>query len=694
MHMENGREYTSKVDFTKVIKNSNKFRQPAMHFIEHGVYTNAIYGSSDYKAYWDEETRRCVNGYTAPDGDYITGYNYFYLNYCPIIRNIEEHYVDRNGFKRTRIIRDRQFADFYDYDYYFFLAYEEAFEQGKHLLVLKTRGRGYSYKADALMLCNFFFIRESFSYAFAEAEEFLLRDGVLSKAWDIMDWINRNTAWTKKRGKIDKPMHKKASYLGTDEKGNPEERGFKSEIIGVSIGSDVNKGRGKRGKLIFFEEGGSFRNLESVWAIARPSVERSDGRAFGTMLIVATGGDIKGGFTGVSNMFYNPGAYNLLAFNNIWDEGANGQRCCFFCPAYTNIEAIDDDGNRTCMDEDGNTYTSKSIEFVKQLRADTIKTAKSNELIDKYIAENPCTPQEAMLIVGGNIFPKKDLVEQLSRIRTSETLKHAKHVGDLIRGENGRLIWKEKDFGDITKYKITDEEDKTGSIVIYEHPTINAPKNMYIAGNDPYDHDTSQTGSLGSTFIYKRFNTIEAYNDVIVAEYTGRPATAEEYYENVRRLLEYYNAKMLYENERKGLHVYFTQKKCEHLLEDTPDILNDIEYQPRVSRKKGIHMTKYIKEYGLGLIKEWLNDEISPGVKRLTTIFSEPLLEELISYNDIGNFDRVIALLLVMIYREQLFNNSVDKRKDEDRKESFFSFNFFDDSAALNINTDFLHTNF
>lgn len=80
---------------------------------------------------------------------------------------------------------------------------------------------------------------------------------------------------------------------------------------------------------------------------------------------------------------------------------------------------------------------------------------------------------------------------------------------------------------------------------------------MYVAGCDPYDHDKSGTNSLGSTFIYKRFQSFEQY-DIIVAEYTGRPATAEEYYENVRKLLTYYNARLLYENERKGLFPYFT----------------------------------------------------------------------------------------------------------------------------------------
>ena len=85
------------------------------------------------------------------------------------------------------------------------------------------------------------------------------------------------------------------------------------------------------------------------------------------------------------------------------------------------------------------------------------------------------------------------------------------------------------------------------------------------------DHDESFTNSLGSTFIFKRVLAGEAWQDVIVAEYSGRPDTAEEYYENVRKLLTFYNARLLFENERKGIYPYFTNKHCDYLLADQPD---------------------------------------------------------------------------------------------------------------------------
>ena len=110
------------VDFNKKIYNSDKFRQAAIFFKEHGAYTLAPPGTTDYIKYWDEETNRCLYGYVAPDGDAISGYNYFYLNYSPIMKLSEVEYTDRYGNKRTRRERILEFPKFLDQDYYQFNA--------------------------------------------------------------------------------------------------------------------------------------------------------------------------------------------------------------------------------------------------------------------------------------------------------------------------------------------------------------------------------------------------------------------------------------------------------------------------------------------------------------------------------------------------------------------------------------------
>ena len=999
------------IDFEKKILNSNKFREAVIHYQSYGYYCQYPLGTMEYTKFWDEEKRRCLDGYTAEDGDYITGYNYFYLNYCPIDRIVYQKKIDKHGVEKEVRVRKTEFPDFYDYDYYFFQAIDEAEQLGKHMCVLKSRRKGFSYKCASMACRNYYIIPSSKSYIYASDKEYLLGDGTFTKVSGYMSFIDKFTAFAKKKS-INKTLHKRAGFITKDEYGNEVEQGYKSEIIGTSLKDDPSKTRGKAGKLILFEEGGSFSELAAAWQIARPSVEQ-DGIAFGLMLVFGTGGDTKGNnFVALKDMFYHPDGYNCLAFDNIWDENAT-DKCGFFCPQYTNLANRSDEGERLYMDNDGNTYRKKALEYILSLRKTVVDNASNSVTIDRYVAENcldrdtwistedgvsrikdnpkawvtgirkeykvitedgaellctdnhklydgsnykelkdfkigdtikyhrtifnkdyqkiklpgliraldteliidedwgkflglfmgdgyfygpsgkvgitfdkkdidsiewcknfmesnigkvnqitigKCnggvelnvvkkdtikifkalgllkinsngslkrnvhvpeyimkspysvvsnflsglfdsdgysssngknvgffsknkqvlldmqfllrgfdinvsvksskrtngsgrtydenklnvricdipkfrkyigfissrknnnilnteptrvlrdysygkivsityekedtvwdintethelsangiwvhnclTPQEACLDFRGNIFPKKELQEHLAHIRTNKNLQNHKQVGDLIWQDGGTLKWSIKKTGDVTHYPLTKDDNPTGSIVIWEHPMQDAPFGLYIAGVDSYDYDQSSTTSLGSCFIYKRFQKLEAYYDIIVAEYTGRPATAEEFYENVRKLLIYYNAKAMYENQNKGIFVYFTQKHCDYLLADQPDIITDIVGNSKVQRKKGCHMNKQIKSWGEGLIKDWLNEEQAPGKKNLTNILSEPLLEELIMYNDTINADRVMSLIQLMIYREELHNVVVKKHEKENKSRLLF----------------------
>lgn len=1029
------------VDFTKKIINSDKFRSACLQFKKTGSYCLYPQGTTEYHEFWDEEIRRCTKGYTAEDGDYITGYNYFYLNYCPIQRIVNKVEKLPNGETRVKRESEVTFPDFYDYDYFYFQAVQQAEDEGKHLCLLKSRRKGYeqpysepvltptgfvemgllkvgdlvmnpcgdpckiieiieqgeqdvweielqdgrkvrcgenhlwstinstrgklhikttkeysklklqqgspgkycypyklpsinplhfnqtvplidpyvmgvllgdgyicgtqikfstadqqivdllkerlpeyiikkvdnryayvinstikgvhvlgrqlrkygvrvkaenkfipddykysdvnvrlellqglmdtdgcccrngscnfvstserlvddlificrslgirchkskmvpsrtdvdfgngcisdtlphwevcitteepifkldrklqnlrndrkynsigiktirklgykemqrcirvdhdnqlyitrdfivthnSYKGGAMACRNYYLIPNSKTYVYASNKQYLTDDGILTKAWDYMDFIDKNTAWGKKRS-VNTSMRKRAGFITKDEYGNEIEVGYKSEIIGVTLKDNPSVVRGKRAKLILFEEGGSFSELGAAWQIARPSVEQ-DGIAFGTMLVWGTGGDEGSAFETMKDMFYNPDGYNCLGFKNIWDDSPGDKLCGFFVPQYTNLDTRDNTGKRIYMDDDGNTLIKPALEFILSERRKVINTATSTVAIDRYVAERPVTPQEAMLEFNGNIFPKKELQEQLSLIRTNKNLQNHKQCGDLIFDESNNLKWIPKKVGDIIRYPLGKDDDPTGSIVIWEHPNKEATTGLYIAGADPYDHDQSGTNSLGSCFIYKRIQNLESYSDIIVAEYTGRPATAEDFYENVRKLLLYYNARLMYENQNKGLFVYFTQKHCDYLLADQPDILNDIVGNSKVQRKKGCHMNKQIKQWGEGLIKEWLNDINATGKKNLYYIFSEPLLEELISYNDTGNFDRVCALLQVMIYREQLFNVVVKEKEKVNKSRILFDGPIFaqswfnDDKPKIFSNDDNVYT--
>lgn len=664
------------VDFNKKIYSSDKFRAAAIFFKEHGCYTLAPRGTTDYIQFWDRETERCLNGYVAPDGDAITGYHYFYLNYSPIMKLEEVAYTDRYGNKRTRRERIFTFPNFWDYDYYYFNAIDQAEDEGKHMAVLKSRQRGYSFKGASMLVRNYELIPGSKNFAVASEQKFLVGDGLLTKAWQIMDFVDKHTAWSKQRLTSTR-MERVSGFKVTDEFGKQTEQGYLSSITGITLKNDPERLRGTRGKLVLFEEGGKFPNLETAWRIEQPAVETDDGKAFGLLIAFGTGGTEGGSFDGLKNLFYKPDAYNILGFPNIWDDNRDQTKCGFFVPSWSNMEGEDVDGNKL-MDKDGNSLKELAVAELIRQRNKIKDGGAGQQSIDHFISERPLKPQEAVLELGKNIFPRKLLMDQLTRIRTNTKLQNMKHIVDLSWDGNGKVIATEKKSGDITTYHLNKDDKPEGSVVIWEYPIVDPPFGLYIGGCDPYDHDESFTNSLGSTFIFKRVKAGEAWNDVIVAEYSGRPATAEEYYENVRKLLVFYNARLLFENERKGIYPYFTNKHCDYLLADQPDkIITEIFKDSRVQRRKGCHMTKQIRAYGEGLILEWLLEEYEPGHPNVERVYSEPLIEELIENDGVRNVDRVIALCMVMLYREELYQVKVAKSKEQNKQVELFEMPLF-----------------
>lgn len=857
------------VDFKQRFHNTDKFRQAALHFLQHGTYTDAPRGTSDYVKYWDQETDRCLNGYTAEDGEYITGYHYFYLNYSPIYTVKVSDYIDRYGIKRQRRERSFGFPSFWDYDAFYFYAIEDAELAGQHMAVMKARKKGYSFKGASMLVRNYEFIPGSKNFAIASEQKFLIGDGLLTKAWQIMDFVDKNTAWAKQRLKST-AMERTSGFKVKDEFGKETEQGYQSSIIGITLKNDPERIRGTRGKLFLWEEAGKFENLQEAWSIARASLELDDGTTFGAMQIMYgcvcagtkvftntgdlvniedlskedgilgwdtyqtvrqeieninppskkecvrittasgrilecskdhpllwsqpnfrtseylhgkqiqkkgfgwheagkcqvgdqigvaewvpfvgkrkmweprlvgwligdgsygydktprlsncdkeildyvesnfdtvtershvtkegklykevrikgicpklrelgiygqtkgnkrlplnihqydketlseliggivdtdghislrkdgsirinitqaypellkeiqfvlmhfgvnsnvrkikpayrehisngrlikdanpyyrleindlesvynfaecvelkvgykqaaldlihlyaqshhskyskfvlgarfdkivsiedigeqtiynltaagchnylangfithnTGGTEGAAFDGLKDAFYHPSSYNIYEFPNIWDEDVDeNSKCAFFVPQWANMEGFDEDGNQKYMDKDGNSLRDIAIrECVKQRKI--VQEGKGDQqLLDRYVAERPLTPAEAMLELGGNIFPRKLLLNQLSRLRTNTKLQSMKHVVDLRWDGNGGVEAVEKKLGDITTYPLKNGEKPEGSIVIWEYPVTDPPYGLYIAGNDPrLGHRKMKTG--------------------------------------------------------------------------------------------------------------------------------------------------------------------------------------------------------
>ena len=88
-------------------------------------------------------------------------------------------------------------------------------------------------------------------------------------------------------------------------------------------------------------------------------------------------------------------------------------------------------------------------------------------------------------------------------------------------------------------------------------------------------------------------------------------------------------------------------------------------------------MTKQVRQFAEEKINEWLREEYAPGHPNLERIYSEPLLEELIMTNGERNVDRVIALCMVMIYREELYQLKVSEAKQQNKQVELFDLPLF-----------------
>ena len=647
-----------------LLSDMDYFRAPAMHFEKHGKYTKLFPNAnpnSDYFKFWAEEARRCREGHVRDsDGEWIPGNYYFQLNYAPLLRT-----EIIKGTKRAD--RVEAFAYVYDADYWFFHYCEIARAKGMHGANLKRRGCGYSVKASTMLAKNFILgdttkARQKVkSFAIANEKEYLTKDGILNKFISVIDFCATHTPFPRVRTLKDSlnDMHWR---MGRKDNQKGTEVGILNEVLGVTLKNDPQKARGKRGALVLWEEAGKFDDFLTAWGIARPSVEES-GFAFGFMMAGGTGGVKGAAFEGLEEIFYNSVGHNIYSIPNVFDKNTNGKgQCAFFFGTYLNYKGkFDKDGNSDVI--------GAMIQINKERSKVKYGSSDVNAIVQKK-AEEPITPQEAIMRTEGTAFPVADLRDYLEEIMPQITeFTDSHYVGHLTYGDKGLLKWNT----DLAMtpirtfpYTVKGGNNSDGAIELFEMPQKDRDGNVfagrYIAGIDPIDNDYTVGGSLASIFVF------DLWTDKIVAEYTGRPVMADDFYETCLRLTSYYNAEANYENNLKGLFSYFSNNNALYLLADSPEILRDMEIVKTAlygNRSKGTRTTKEVIKLGKTLQRQWMmsqyelevydeetGEETYTSTQNLRRIRSIGYIKECIAWNPDINTDRVSAMDMVMILRE------------------------------------------
>nr|DAN95449.1 MAG TPA: Terminase large subunit [Crassvirales sp.] len=659
-----------------ILENMDYFRQPALHFMKHGCYTFLKPNSnpnSEYRKHWDEEVRRCREGYIREsDGEWVTGFLYWFLNYCPMM-------VNKVIPGTRKAVRVESFPFFFEGIYWRFHYLHQAREAGKHAIELAKRGCAKSYSLASIMSHNLILGESSevkrrvITVLTAYQKEYLSdsKDGTLSKFKPGINFSFKNTPFP--RLMLKNSPNEMAWQMGyKDEFGI--ESGSLNQVLAVSAKDDSEKLRGKRG-WILFEEMGSFKGLLSLYDITRKSVEDGD-YTFATMYLVGTAAEDESDFSSAKTLLYNPDGYNILAIENVYDRPKQGKPTFgFFFPSYVNRAG--------CYNRDGVSDVTKALIEILLARHKAKYSADPKSVL-RVIAEDPITPAEAIIKVKAAYFPTVALTERLAQLDSDPHAFDDVYIGNLTLTSGNKVEFRISNDIPIRKYGV--DNSTVGALEIFEMPEKQANGEdfnlRYIIGHDPVDNDQAESSSLSSTFV------LDLFTDRIVAEYTGRQAFAEDNYEIVRLLCLFYNAKCMYESNKKGIYAYFSRMQCTHLLADTPEYLRDkqmIKYSAFGSNAKGINASAAINNYANNLIRDWLlqpvptvikenGEEKETNILRLYSLRNRALLEELISYTPELNVDRIRALGMVMLYRQEkiiLYRDNLNAKSQEEASSSY-----------------------
>jgi hypothetical protein len=678
-----------------ILENMDYFRPSAIHYEKYGTFTSLrpnANPNSEYGKWIREERRRIWDGYVREsDGEWVTGYLYWFLNYSPMMLSKIREYKDKDGKKRKSKRADRveSLPECWEGIYWRFHCLDQAsngglynnFEGGQHMAELASRGKGKSYSL-ASILNHIFVVGENEEahekvkgIVTAYQKEYLTKDGVLNKFVDMANFCATNTQFPRKR--LKNSLQEMTWIMGYKDVELDIERGTQNTVLGVSSKDDESKLRGKRAAKILIEEFGTFPRLVDLYNVLLPSVQDGD-IIFGQIYMLGTAGDNESDFAGAQEIMYNPRGYNMYALPNVFDKYNQGKPYfVFFFPGYVN--------RKGCYNEDGVSDIIKALIEILMNRYRVKYNSTDPNTIIKTIAEVPITPAEAIVKTGVNMFPVADLTERIGQLDSNPTEYNDVYVGDLVFGKDGQVEYKPTSAQPIRDFPHKDNKIE-GAIEIFQMPEIdkntNKPYNdRYILGADPYDDDESNTMSLGSIFI------LDLWTDRIVAEYTGRPSFADDYYEICRKLCLFYNGRLNYEYNKKGLFSHFSTRNSLYLLTDVLDFLKEKQMMKDGigNKSKGTNASPAINAYARSRLRSWLLSPVpviqtidgeskEVMVPRLFTVRNRALLKELINYNPEGNFDRISAMGMLMLLREDKmikYQGNVGRDRQENAENSY-----------------------
>ena len=625
-------------------------------FKKREFYTESVKGTYQYKKYWHTEKEKVLNGVII-DEFYLPPFYYFYLNFLPIYNKVIGKYI----------------APYvWDSDYHFMLYVALCIVEGKHVGVVKTRQRGYSYKIMAILYWSFCWFEGSVNTLGASDEDYA------KKTWKYVDqyrqFIHKNTAW--KRGPnqpksmdwVERTLTSEGDYVGLG-----------STLSGTTFKQSPSKGVGGPQRFFFYEEAGIAPTLLKTIEYIRPAIEEGN-LTTGTIIVSGSVGELKD-CEPLKKISRDPEGYNFLGVTPCHKDDEIWGKTCLFVP--------DSWSRYGFMDENGNSLVEEAEKDILESR----KAAKNSKGLEDYqlqISQKPLSLKEAFAFRADSFFPQAILGSQVMRL---EATPPKTTVVELFEKDDGSISFTTNtETTPIVNFPITNGESNRGAVVIKEFPIKDAPFLTYFAGIDPISTDKTTTSeSLFSCYIFKTLTEtkvdgedgqpkIKVSGFEPVAWYTGRLDDLKQTNTIGEHLVRFYNAFAVVESNVQSFINHMQHKGLQRYLATKADIsfLGDLGANREVYKQYGVHMTPMIKNYILSNIKEYISEEMDYVKKedgeRLKTIYGVerikdiPLLEEIKQWHPDLNTDRIIAFGLALSMAKAFVVNGIYNRINERTK--------------------------
>ena len=576
-----------------------------------------------YEEYWARETDRCLYGYKPKGYNKISGKYYYYLNYYRILGN------DGTKGNRKTLIHPW----YRDMDHEYFDLFDQCKEENKGMIVIKARDKGFSYMNSGILAHEFTFFPHSEVGIAAGLQ--VTADAFFDKVKKGVNNIHPNFrhSWLK-----DTDTMLKSGYKKKNKDGKWETGGYQS-VVHCRTMDNPEVYKGERLSVMVFEEAGEFKSLMNAYMSSKACFMDGD-LQFGVPIVGGTGGDIEKASKDFMEMYYEADAFNLI---NI------------FIPAskvyygYFDVKT-------------GQSDMEGAEEKIMEDRT-KLQDAGKQKAYNLHIQNYPMTVEEAFLKTKSNFFDLSLINMQRSKILANVDYEYQIQTGYLEWNEEGGVDW----FA-----------DPAGTVKILHHPVTDV-SGLDIGGIDSYDQDRAgKSESLGSAIIYRRFYDVDSPGDCVVAEYTDRPRTAEQFWDNCLKLAVYYNAKMLVEYTKIGILDYFRRNDGIKYLKEKPVTAHSPGTLTR--NRYGVHMNKQVKALMINIIDDYIKTNVED-------IWFIDILNELADFG-MRNTDRAMAFGLCLLHNLDNFKRRIVKPEEKKKNIGFVYYKLNSQGIPIKITKD------